>query len=76
MKINFNVEILRPKVAEGKKGFVNAQNEWVITPNYEDVDVFREGLCWVKKGGKWGLINNNGECLIEPQFEDTKEFNQ
>ena len=68
--------ILRPKVAEGKKGFVNAQNEWVIAPDYEDVDVFREGVCWVKNGGKWGLVNKNGECLIEPRFEDTREFNQ
>ena len=76
MNILRRFDILRPKALDGKKGFVNVHGEWVIAPEYEDVDVFREGVCWVKKGGKWGLINNNGECLIEPRFEDSREFNQ
>lgn len=71
-----NFEILRPKTLDGKKGFVNPDNEWVIAPDYEDVDVFREGVCWIKQGGKWGLINKHGEYLIEPRFEDAREFNR
>ena len=43
---------------------------------YEDIDVFREGVCWVKSGGKWGLINSTGEVIIKPQYEDIREFNE
>lgn len=68
------LDILRPKTADGKKGFVNAQNVWVIDPIYEDVDVFRSGVCWVKTGGNWGLINTEGALMIEPRFEDAREF--
>ena len=42
---------------------------------YEEIDVFREGVCWVKADGKWGLINTNGETIIKPQYDDIREFN-
>lgn len=41
---------------------------------YDQVDVFREGVCWVKSNGKWGLIDSNGEMIIKPQYDDVREF--
>lgn len=43
---------------------------------YEEIDVFREGVCWVKANGKWGLINSHGETIIKPQYDDIREFNE
>lgn len=67
--------VYNPRVQGGKKGFVDDNGEWLIPAIYDDVDVFREGVCWVKTGGKWGLINEIGETLIEPRYDDAREFN-
>lgn len=77
MKINIRRDkIFYPKEVNGKKGFTNEKKEWVIMPQFDDVDVFREEVCWVKSNHKWGLINTDGEFLIKPRFDDAREFNQ
>lgn len=43
---------------------------------YEEIDVFREGVCWVKADGKWGLINSLEETIIKPRYDDIREFNE
>ena len=68
--------ILNPQKHGDKKGFTDNDGKWVIPPTYEDVDVFREGVCWVKAGDKWGLINEDGETLIDPRYDDIREFNE
>lgn len=67
--------VLRPKSKDGKAGFVDINDQWVINPQYDDVDVFREGVAWVKVSDKWGLIDRNGKMLINPQYDDAREFN-
>ena len=68
-------ELLRPTEQGGKKGFTDGDGNWVIEPQFSDVDVFREGVAWVKTGDSWGLIDRNGKMLISPQYEDVREFN-
>lgn len=41
-----------------KIGFVDANGEWVITPQFEEVLPFSEGVAAVKVDGKWGYIAN------------------
>lgn len=48
----------------------------ITLSEYEEIDVFREGVCWVKADGKWGLINSQGSTIIKPQYDDIREFNE
>lgn len=67
--------ILRAKKEGEFYGFADMAGDWIIKPRFEDVDVFREGVCWVKSEGKWGLIDPSGSFLIPPRFEGAREFN-
>lgn len=71
-----NKIILRPQLQNGLYGFADLKGDMNIKPQYEDVDVFREGVCWVKLNDKWGLINQKGEFIISPQFDGAREFNE
>ena len=57
-------------------GFIDAQGNEVIRPQFDLVDVFSEGLAAAKKRGKFGYINKSGEFVIEPEFELTGKFSQ
>lgn len=67
--------ILQPKRDSDKAGFVDDGGKWVVDPVYDDVDVFREGVAWVKVGDQWGLIDSEGTLIIEPKYEAIREFN-
>ena len=47
--------------ANGKWGFVNERQQWVIEPRFEDVKGFQTGRAAVKQNGKWGFINKRGD---------------
>ena len=52
-----------------KTGYINAQGEVVIKPQFDEVDFFLDGIAAVKLDGKWGFINRKGEMLVKPQFD-------
>lgn len=45
----------------GKWGFVNERQQWVVEPRFEEVKAFQAGRAAVKQNGKWGFINKRGE---------------
>ena len=47
----------------GKWGFVNEKQQWVIQPRFEDAKEFQNGKAAAKLNGKWGFINKRGEWL-------------
>ncbi len=47
--------------ANGRWGFVNEKQGWVIAPKYDDARPFQNGKAAVRQGGKWGFINRRGE---------------
>ena len=47
-----------------KAGFINAEGEIKILPDYEDARSFSEGLAPVRLNGKWGAIALNGDLVI------------
>lgn len=59
----------------GKWGFINANGEVVIEPQYEDARSFSFGFAAVKINDLWGFINNSGELVIDAKFMDAKDFN-
>ena len=71
-----NKRILRPQEEIGQFGFVDKRGNWIINPQYDDVDVFRENVCWVMKDKKWGLIDSEGNFIISPQYQGAREFNK
>jgi hypothetical protein len=50
-------------------GFIKASGEFLISPRYEEAELFFEGLAAVKQKGKWGFIATDGQFIIPPQFD-------
>jgi hypothetical protein len=50
-------------------GFVDANGNWPIGPQFADVQPFRDGVAWVRPVGieTWGLIDETGRLLIDPR---------
>jgi hypothetical protein len=50
---------------KGKYGFINDKGKVVITPQYQEVGNFKEGLVYVKKNGKAGFVDKKGKVVIK-----------
>lgn len=55
----------------GKFGYVNEKDEWIIAPQFDDAEDFSEGLACVVVNDKVGFIRTDGTFLVEPKFEYT-----
>ncbi len=51
-------------------GFVDAEGNVVIQPQYEDAKSFSNDMGAVKVDGQWNLINPKNEIIVEETFED------
>lgn len=47
-----------------------------ISPQYEDAQLFSDGLAAVKKDGKWGYINEDGETVIPFEYDVVGSFSE
>ena len=53
-----------------KWGFVDANGNTVINPQFTDISMFSEGLCAVQNEDKqWGYIDKSGKLVIPYQFD-------
>lgn len=61
---------LYPMQKGGEWGYISADGEWAIGPQYFRVQPFSQGLAGVQRqrGGAWGYINAEGEFVLKPQF--------
>jgi hypothetical protein len=53
----------------GLYGFIDLSGDWMISPDYDSVSYFSEGLAQVKKGNKWGYINKSGDLVIDYLYD-------
>ncbi|MEB3231775.1 MAG: WG repeat-containing protein [Leptolyngbyaceae bacterium] len=60
---------LFPVEVEGSWGFINQQGEMVVSPQFDQVCLFSEGLAPVLVGDRYGYINADGEMAIPAQFQ-------
>lgn len=63
----------------GKVGFIDLYNRFIIEPIYDDVDEmdgFHQGVAAVKKNGKWGYINKEGKCIIPFEYDEADAFDE
>lgn len=61
----------------GKVGFIDRQNRFIIPPVFDpmdDLDGFHFGLAVVKKGDKYGFIDKSGTFVFPPEYDDAENF--
>ncbi len=61
----------------GKVGFIDRFNRFVIEPEFEpmdDLQGFRYGMAAVKKDGKYGFIDKRGIFVFKPQFDKAENY--
>jgi serine/threonine-protein kinase len=59
-----------------KWGFVDASGQTAISPIFDAVGDFSEGMARVRVGEKWGYIDREGNVVIEPGFDDAGNFSE
>lgn len=59
----------------GKWGFIDADGNWFIEPQYEEARSFSNGFAAIMRNGRWGFVNLDKEECISCEFEKVKDFN-
>lgn len=59
-----------------KYGYVDKNGVMIIKPQFDEAEVFSDGLARVMINYKWGYINKKGEMVIKPQFDEAKDFSE
>ena len=57
-----------------KWGYATPDRKIVITPKYNEANLFSEGYASVKTGNKYGYINKDGQLIIPAKFTVAKSF--
>lgn len=71
-----NDNVLFPIETNDKWGYIDKSGAIVITPQWDEAELFSEGLARVSVDGKYGYINSNGEYVIKPQFDFAGDFSE
>ena len=69
-------EGLAPAGKDGIYGYIDKNENEIITFEFEDALPFSEGLAPVKKDGMYGYIDKDGKEVIPFEFEDALPFSQ
>jgi len=64
------------KSFSNKWGFIDKNGNFIITPTFDEVSTFQNGLAAYKLNDKWGFINKTGKIIIKAQFADVKYFSE
>jgi tetratricopeptide (TPR) repeat protein len=59
-----------------KCGFQDQSARIVVPPQFDDCQLFSQGLAAIKVGEKWGYINWAGRMVIQPQFDYADQFQE
>ena len=58
---SFSEGVAPVQAQNGRWGYINNKNQWIIPARFEDAKEFKDGLAAVKSNGKWGFINKRGD---------------
>lgn len=47
---------------------------WLVSPEYDDIEFFVDGLYKVSKNGKYGIISTSGRTVVEPRYDVISKF--
>ena len=76
-------DVLRPSMKNGKWGYANDRNKFLIMPVFDGAEpFFRVGasdgsvldVAKVKVGTSWGYVSREGIWFIEPRYESITDF--
>lgn len=64
-----------------KIGYIDYENNYIITPEYDDVTIFKgsyrsQAKYIVKKDGLMGIIGNEGNIVLNVEYNDLKQINE
>ena len=59
-----------------KFGFIDADGQVIISPQFDDVEPFSCGLALVEVNEKYGFIDPQGGFVIGPIYEDAESFSE
>lgn len=59
----------RPEIRT-RYGYINRQGNYVIAPEFQQADPFKNGLARVKIDNKTGIIDRTGAYVIEPHYDE------
>jgi hypothetical protein len=57
----------------GKNGIINQSGKIIVTPKYDKIEDFIEGLAKVEINGGKGLIDKTGKLIVEPKYDDLQQ---
>jgi WG containing repeat len=66
----------RLSVNGGKWGYADAQDRFVIAPQFDDAGEFSEDHAPVRIGKKWGYVHRSGKIAIRATFDDVGKFSE
>ena len=74
MTLQVNAQKLYPSQDDnGKWGYVNDDDEWIIDPRYDDALYESDGgMYGVSMRGKWGMAGYHGEILVEIVYDEVQ----
>ena len=58
---SFSEGVAPVQANNGRWGYINSKNQWIIPARFEDAKEFKDGRAAVKSNGKWGFINKRGD---------------
>lgn len=65
-----------PYEVDDRWGFLAEDGTVAVSPQYEAVGRFWEGLAKVKRAGRWGFIEPSGILAIPEQFDSVRSFSE
>jgi hypothetical protein len=57
-------------------GFVNSDGKEIVSPQYDFLDNFENGIAVFLKGNEAGIIDNTGKIRIQPRYEEIYRFDE
>lgn len=60
---SFSEGLASVQVSNGRWGYIDDKQRWIILPKFEDAKEFQGGKAAVKQNGKWGFVNKSGNWL-------------
>jgi hypothetical protein len=54
----------------GPYGYIDRSGRFVIPPQFDEADEFRDGMAHVRAGNKHGFINRSGKFVFPLEFDE------